>query len=60
MTSDAIKRQNPHVNVYGNIVPPEMRDKYFTDQDAREDPEGAIGKTPFPRMGAFEVFYKGK
>ena len=60
MTSDAIKRVNPQVQVFANVVPPEMRDKFYTDQDNREDPIGALGKTKWPRIGAFEVYYKGK
>lgn len=48
----AIMRENPSVQVSGNVVPPWLAKKYVTDEDQR-----SFGKQFFPRTGAFEVHF---
>jgi len=52
-----IQDLSPEVSVRDNEVPPTLRNK-FVEESAGALP--SLGKVSFPRMGAFEVYLRGK
>lgn len=50
----------PEVNVQENVVPAELENRFYSPEDPRWRGLKPVGRYRFPRVGAFEVVFRGR
>lgn len=57
---ESILHDCPDLKILENVVPPELENRFYSPDDPRWRGIKPVGRYRFPRVGAFEVVFKGR